>query len=553
MSSLFTWTRKITNRLIVTIAIAFCSIAFVGFEGLSGLNHLSTQTSRLVEDDLAKVITISDIQQRVEQARGHSLLAIQHDPASISVSYHAHPISLHTDFIHESYDDLQALYFDLMTFHMGSRLEQVATQARSLTDELFFSGFEVIVELLEQGEYQQANVLLLNDVNPKIEQLKTLISTMNDLSATEARDTYSEAVSNGQRFVFSMSTALVVSTLALIGIAFLTVRRIVFALKGLQSTANSIAEGDLTCRAQVKGQDEFTVIADAVNNIAARFQQTVSLIGDSANQLNLASQQNTQLSEQTASNAASQQAQIQRIAAATEELTATVSDVALSAVAAAEASQKSDELAQSGVGVVNEAIAQSVDLADEIEQAKVAINELGKYSQDIGSVSDTIRDISDQTNLLALNAAIEAARAGDYGRGFAVVADEVRTLAQRTKSATEDIQETIVRLQTGCQHTIERMESGDQYARESTVKTKQAGEALQAITETVASIAEKNIQIASAAEQQAVVTGEVNTNVFEINALADKTVGHSASSQQASQSISELAESLTTEVKRFTV
>ena len=97
------------------------------------------------------------------------------------------------------------------------------------------------------------------------------------------------------------------------------------------------------------------------------------------------------------------------------------------------------------------------------------------------------------------------------------------------------------------------MESGDQYARESTVKTKQAGEALQAITETVASIAEKNIQIASAAEQQAVVTGEVNTNVFEINALADKTVGHSASSQQASQSISELAESLTTEVKRFTV
>ncbi|PSW16639.1 hypothetical protein C9J01_06490 [Photobacterium rosenbergii] len=553
MSSLFTWTRKITNRLVVTIAIAFCSIAFVGYEGLSGLSQLSDQTATLVEDDLAKVITISDIQQRVEQARVHSLLAIQHDPNAFSGSYHDHPISVHTDLIYESYDDLQALYFDLMTFNMGASLEAAATQASSLTDELFFSGFEVIVDLLEQGEFQQANVLLLSEVNPKIEQLKALLHTMNDLSATGARDAYTEAVSDGQSFVFSMSTALIVSTLLLIGIAYLTIRRIVFALRGLQATANNIAEGNLTSRAQVQGQDEFTVIADAVNNIAARFQQTVSLIGDSANQLNIASQQNTQLSEQTASNAASQQEQIQQIATATEELTATVSDVAASAVAAAEASQKSDELAQNGVGVVNEAIAQSVDLAKEIEQAKEAINELGKHSQDIGSVSETISEISDQTNLLALNAAIEAARAGNYGRGFAVVADEVRTLAQRTKNATEDIQETIARLQNGCQHAIERMESGDQYARESTVKTKQAGEALQAITETVAGIAEKNIQIASAAEQQAVVTGDVNTNVFEINALADKTAADSESSKGASESIVKLAHSLTSEVNRFTV
>ncbi|MGF1735951.1 methyl-accepting chemotaxis protein [Photobacterium satsumensis] len=553
MSSLFTWTKKITNRLIVTIAIAFCSIAFVGYEGLSGLSHLSNQTSILVEDDLAKVITISDIQQRVEQARVHSLLAIQHDPNAFSGSYHDHPLSIHTDLIFESYDDLQALYFDLMTFNMGVSLEQAATQASSLTDDLFFSGFEVIIDLLEQGEFQQANILLLNEVNPKIEQLKVLLSTMNDLSATGARDAYAEAVSNGQRFVFSMSTALAISTLLLIGIAFLTIRRIVFALKGLQSTANSIAEGNLICRAQVQGQDEFTVIGNAVNNIAARFQQTVSLIGDSANQLNVASQQNTQLSEQTASNAASQQAQIQQIATATEELTATVSDVAASAVSAAEASQKSDELAQNGVSVVNEAIAQSVDLAKEIDQAKVAINELGKHSHDIGSVSDTIRDISDQTNLLALNAAIEAARAGSYGRGFAVVADEVRNLAQRTKSATEDIQDTISRLQTGCQHAIERMESGDQYARESTVKTRQAGDALQAITETVASIAEKNIQIASAAEQQAVVTGDVNSNVFEINALADKTATDSGSSQGASLTIAKLANALQSEVNRFSV
>lgn len=551
MSSLFAWTRKITNRLIVTIAIALCSIAFVGYEGLSGLSHLSHQTSMLVEEDLAKVITISDIQQRVEQARVHTLLAIQHDPGAFSSRYHEHPLAVHTELIFESYDDLQALFFDLMAFNLGASLEQTATQASSLVDELFFSGFEEVVDLLEQGKFEQANIHLLNDINPKIEQLKMLLGTMNDLSATGARDAYAEAVSNGKRFVISMSTALAISSLVLIGIAFLTIRRIVFALKGLQSTANGIAAGDLTCRAQVKGQDEFTVIGDAVNTIAASFQQTVSLIGDSANQLNRASQQNTQLSEQTAANAASQQAQIQQIATATEELTATVSDVAASAVAAAEASQKSDELAQNGVGVVNEAIAQSVELAEEIEQAKVAINELGKHSQAIGSVSDTIRDISDQTNLLALNAAIEAARAGNYGRGFAVVADEVRTLAQRTKSATEDIQDTIARLQTGCQHAIERMESGDQYARESTVKTQQAGEALQAITETVAGIAEKNIQIASAAEQQAVVTGDVNSNVFEINALADKTARDSESSQEASESIVKMAHSLTNEVNRF--
>ncbi|MGF1682740.1 methyl-accepting chemotaxis protein [Photobacterium minamisatsumaniensis] len=553
MSSLLIWIRKITNRLIVTIAIAFCSIAFVGYEGLTGLNLISNQTALLVEDDLAKIITISDIQQRVEQARVHSMLAIQHDPSGISANYHEHPISNHTDLILDSYDDLQALFFDLMAFNMGTSLAQTATRAESLMDEIFFSGFEEVVDLLADEDFEQANLLLLNTINPSIEQLKVLLNSMNDLSATEARDAYASSVSSGQRFVFSMTAALILSTLILVAIAFVTVRRIVFALKGLQSTANSIANGDLTCRAQVNGQDEFTVIADAVNQIAASFQQTVSLIGHSATELSSVSQQNTNLSKQTASNAASQQTQIQQIATATEELTATVSDVAASAVAAAEASQQSDDLAQSGLGIVNEAITQSIELAQEIEHAKVVINELGQHSQDIGSVSDTIRDISDQTNLLALNAAIEAARAGSYGRGFAVVADEVRSLAQRTKDATQDIQNMIARLQTGCQQAIERMDSGDQYARESTEKTKQAGDSLKGITETVASIAEKNIQIASAAEQQAVVTADVNTNVYEINTLADKTALDSESSQTASQSIAELAKSLSSEVKRFTV
>lgn len=150
---------------------------------------------------------------------------------------------------------------------------------------------------------------------------------------------------------------------------------------------------------------------------------------------------------------------------------------------------------------------------------------------------DVIRGIAEQTNLLALNAAIEAARAGEQGRGFAVVADEVRSLAKRTQDSTQEIQLMIESMQSSTQNAVDAMKTGSDRVEGSVTQARKAGQSLDDISATVRSIADMNIQIASAAEEQSSVAEEVNRNVININDEAHK---NAENSQQTQLSVEQL-------------
>lgn len=225
------------------------------------------------------------------------------------------------------------------------------------------------------------------------------------------------------------------------------------------------------------------------------------------------------------------------------------SNITNSAHAATEANEQTAE----GNRVVKQTIDEINRLAIQVEDSTRVINEVEKHSEAISSVLDVIKGIAEQTNLLALNAAIEAARAGDQGRGFAVVADEVRTLAGRTQESTEEINEMIEKLQTGSRHAVEKMEESRKQTKSAVVYALQSGVALKSIAKAVDDINQMSIEIASAAEEQSLVSEEINRNIVSINDMSNQTTKGALQTAIASDELALMASNLHGLIAQFKV
>ena len=220
---------------------------------------------------------------------------------------------------------------------------------------------------------------------------------------------------------------------------------------------------------------------------------------------------------------------------------------------AAKAVRAAEEETGKGHQVVSEAIASIQSLAGEIDNASQVIERLAADSQDIGSVLDVIKGIAEQTNLLALNAAIEAARAGEQGRGFAVVADEVRTLASRTQESTDEIQQTIEKLQARAREAVTAMQAGSERANGSLGQVEEGNASLNRIVTSVSTITDMINQIASATDEQSMVSEEINRSIVAIRDVSSEVSDGAAQTEVASNEIAKLAVDLKTAVNQFKV
>ncbi|WP_373694297.1 methyl-accepting chemotaxis protein [Pseudomonas entomophila] len=248
-----------------------------------------------------------------------------------------------------------------------------------------------------------------------------------------------------------------------------------------------------------------------------------------------------------------QHREIEQVATAANEMSATAQDVAHNASQAAQAARGADQAAREGLALVD-ANRQAIDrLASGMDTAMQEARTLESRSEQIGSVLEVIRAIAEQTNLLALNAAIEAARAGEAGRGFAVVADEVRNLAQRTQVSVEEIRQVIEGLQQGTRDVVEAMHGGQRQAQDSATQMEQTLPALRRIGEAVAVITDMNLQIASAAEEQSAVAEEVNRNVAGIRDVTESLSGQADESARISQALNRLANQQQALMEQFRV
>jgi methyl-accepting chemotaxis protein len=245
--------------------------------------------------------------------------------------------------------------------------------------------------------------------------------------------------------------------------------------------------------------------------------------------------------------------EIDQVATASNEMSATAQDVAHSASSAADAARRADQSAKEGMSIIECSIRDITQLAEEFSQAMADVEVLALSSEEIGSVLEVIRSIADQTNLLALNAAIEAARAGANGRGFAVVADEVRSLAKRTQDSVEESRLVIERIQSGTRDVVTTMQSSQAQAQSNASQIQKAAQALRNISNAVMVISDMNSQIASAAEEQSSVAEEINRNVSAIRDVTESLTGQATESAQINSQLKELTTRQTVLMDQFKV
>ncbi len=407
--------------------------------------------------------------------------------------------------------------------------------------------------LSQANDMTELTRLLSADLQTNSDQMNVVLAKLIEMNTQQVNEASATATQQYSTAFTMVVTLLIIATVLTVLFAWLLTNSITRPIASALNAAEDIAEGDLTRTINVDGTDEAGRLLAAMLKMQSKLRDTLQRISGSATQLASAAEELNAVTDESALGLSKQNDEIEQAATAVNQMTSAVEEVARNAVSTSEASKNATTSASDGRDLVQETVTAIERMSTDVQSTSTLIGNLADESRDIGKVLDVIRGLADQTNLLALNAAIEAARAGEAGRGFAVVADEVRALAHRTQQSTSEIERMIGSIQGGTEQAVNSMRSSTERAESTLNIAKGAGLALDTINSAVVEINERNLVIASAAEEQAQVAREVDRNLVNIRDLSTQSATGANQTSAASNELSRLAVDLNGMVARFKV
>ena len=421
------------------------------------------------------------------------------------------------------------------------------------TLDSYMQAQEQMLELSRQNRLDEMRTLINTRIKDGTDQMGEQLNKLVALNTGYAKTASAEAGDNYSSAILGIVVVAVLAALMTILLAWLLTRSIVTPLNRALLAAQTIADGNLSKTIEADGQDEPGRLLGALSIMQANLRKTIEQISGSATQLGAAAEELSAVTQDASRGLQQQNNEIEQAATAVNEMTAAVEEVARNAVSTSEASNQSTQAAREGRDRVVETVDAIQTMTHDVHTTSLMIEGLAAQGRDIGKVLDVIRAIAEQTNLLALNAAIEAARAGEAGRGFAVVADEVRALAHRTAQSTQEIEKMVAGIQNGTGEAVASMQQSNQRTQSTLEMARAAGVALEQITQSIHLINERNLVIASASEEQAQVSREVDRNLVNIRDLATQSATGANQTSAASHELSRLAVNLNALVSRFVI
>lgn len=516
--------------------------ALLGLIALAGMGRIDQSTSKLAQTALPSAQHLNQMRVAIGLSR-RSDMGIMLCATADCLDYYQKRRTTIWPAFEKAYQAYSALAVD--------PAERELVDAARNDFQRYLAQSDATVALLVTGQKEQAGARLVGSDAAAYRSADEAINKALDRN-TAANEKECAAADATYRSVRLWLIAIFVCTFAIsILVGWLLNHTMVPPLLRATQVLEAVAVRNLTLEIEAESSDEIgrmsAALAEAmraVRNLLYSIEQGVETMSAAAAELSVTADKNSEDAQQEC-------AQSSQIANATSEMASSVAEVSQNAERASAASQDAARTAATGGEAISRTVERMRGINDFTVRTVDKMEGLNKRAEEIGSVINTIREISEQTNLLALNAAIEAARAGEHGRGFAVVAGEVRRLAERTKSATGEITGTIQAIQDETRETLTLIESGSTEAAAGMKESEQARQTLEQIIEHARSSEHQIAMIAAATTQQTAVSGEISRALECISHVSSDVSAVAGETKQASRQLSMLASQLEEVVSTF--